>query len=111
MMFNGFDAFGCTEVRSCTERRLRWFPGSRSTGPTTAGITSWVSGAIPGLTCPDYRVADVVVHVALAGTIPDVEPLARFQGDLDHGVRTEAPEVCPGQLYETLQGRCHQHPS
>ncbi|RWW59819.1 hypothetical protein BHE74_00033224 [Ensete ventricosum] len=62
-MFNGFDAFGYTGARPCTERCLRRFPGSGSTGPMTMGTTPRVIGAISGLACLSYRVVDVVVHV------------------------------------------------
>ncbi|RZS22176.1 hypothetical protein BHM03_00054920 [Ensete ventricosum] len=62
-MFNRFGAIDCIGVLSCSKRRLRQFPESRSVGLRTAGTTPRVTGAISDLACPGYRVAEMVVHV------------------------------------------------
>ncbi|RWW73731.1 hypothetical protein BHE74_00018363 [Ensete ventricosum] len=63
MIFNGFGAFDCIGVRSCTERRLCRFPGSGLARATTVGTMSKVANTFSDLACPGYRVVEVVVHV------------------------------------------------
>ncbi|RRT56183.1 hypothetical protein B296_00048016 [Ensete ventricosum] len=62
-MFNRFGAIDCIKVWSCSKRRLRQFPESRSVGLRTVGTTPRVTGTIFDLACPGYRVVEMVVHV------------------------------------------------
>ncbi|RWW40983.1 hypothetical protein BHE74_00053569, partial [Ensete ventricosum] len=63
--FNGCGAFGRTAVRSCVERRLHRFPGSRSARPTIASMTLRVTNAIFGLAYIGCQITEVAVHIVL----------------------------------------------